>query len=122
MVDDRQKRAFIALACKVAWADGVIEDAERAHVAALIQRLGGVPVSSDELDAWLATGAPPAELADLPEAVGEMFIYDAMQLIQADGAVVDEELALIEKLMSRVAKRHDPATPLARVTLVKSKR
>ena len=122
MLDDRQKRAFIALACKVAWADGVVADAERAHVAALVQRLGGVPVSREELDTWLATGAPPAELADLPEAVGEMFIYDALQLIQTDGAVADEELALIETLMARVAKRHDPATPLARITLAKSPR
>ena len=112
----------MALACKVAWADGVVADEERAGVAALVERLGGAPVSVAELDAWLTTGAPPAELAELPEAVGDMFIYEAMKLIESDGEVVDAELALIETLLSRVAKRHDPATPLARVALVKRAR
>ena len=122
MLDPRQRRTLVALACKVAWADGVVADEERAGVAALVERLGGAPVSVAELDAWLTTGAPPAELAELPEAVGDMFIYEAMKLIESDGEVVDAELALIETLLSRVAKRHDPATPLARVALVKRAR
>ena len=109
----------MALACKVAWADGVVTAEERASVAALMARLGGAPVEAEELDAWLTTGAPPAELAELPEAIGEMFIYEAMKLIEADGEVVDAELALIESLLSRVAKRHEPATSIARVALVK---
>ena len=122
MLDTSQKRAFIALACKVAWADGVVADGERVHVAALVERLGGVAVSAEELDAWLASGAPPVELASLPEAFAEMFIDEAMKLIEADGEVADEELALIETLLSRVAKRHDETTPLARVALVKRPR
>jgi hypothetical protein len=118
-LDDRQRRTLVALACKVAWADGVVAEEERAGVIALVQRLCGDQVNAAELDAWLATGAPPAELADLPEAIGEMFIYEAMKLIESDGDVADAELALIDSLLSRVAKKHDPKTPLARVALVK---
>ena len=119
ILSPEQRRTLVALACKVAWADGVVTDEERSSVAALVARLGGAPVAPAELDAWLTSGAPPAELAELPEAIGEMFIYEAMKLIEADGEVVDAELALIESLLSRVAKRHEPATSIARVALVK---
>jgi uncharacterized tellurite resistance protein B-like protein len=118
MVDDKQKRAFIALACKVAWADGVVAESERAQVVALLQRLGGTPVTSAELDAWLSSGAPPAELAELSPAVGEMFIYEAWKLVQADGNIDDQEIRFIESLMTRVSKLHE-GTPVAKVALVK---
>ena len=118
MVDDKQKRAFIALACKVAWADGVVAESERAQVMALLQRLGGTPVTSQELDEWLSSGAPPAELGDLSAAVGEMFIYEAWKLVQADGDIDDKEVRFIESLMSRVSKQHE-GTPVAKIALVK---
>jgi tellurite resistance protein len=119
MLDDRQKRAFIALACKVAWADGVVADEERTQVAAMLQRLGGAPVTSDELDSWLTSGAPAAELSELPEAVAEMFIYEAMRLIESDGDMADSELRLLEQLLGRVRERHDEATTLAKIALAK---
>lgn len=118
MLDDKQKRAFIALACKVAWADGVIAEKERAQVAALLQRLGGTPVTAEELDQWLSSGAPPAELKDLSPAIGELFIYEAWKLVQADGAIEDAEIRFIEELMGRVSKLHE-GTPVAKVALVK---
>jgi hypothetical protein len=116
MLDDKQKRTFIALACKVAWADGVVTDEERVSVAALMSRIGGAPIEPAELDAWLATGAPPAELGDLPAAVGEMFIYEAMRLVESDHEMSDSELAMIEDLVSRIAKKHQ-GTPLARIAI-----
>lgn len=119
MLDDRQKRAFIALACKVAWADGVVADEERKQVAAMLQRLGGTPVTPEELDTWLTSGAPPAELSELPEAVAEMFIYEAMRLIESDGDMADTEMRLIEDLLGRVRKRHEEATTLAKIALAK---
>src|SRR5512143_1502337 len=102
MLDDRQKRAFIALACKVAWADGVVADEERKQVAALLQRFGGTPVTPEELDAWLTSGAPAAELSELPEAVAEMFIYEAMRLIESDGEMAESEIRFIDDLLGRV--------------------
>ena len=118
MLDDKQKRTFIALACKVAWADGVVEPEERERVAQLVQKLGGDAISPAELDRWLATGAPPAELNELPPSVGEMFIYEAFRLCEADGVISDEELALIESLVSRVA-RNQPGVPVAKIAVRK---
>jgi uncharacterized tellurite resistance protein B-like protein len=112
--DDKAKRAFIALACKVAWADGVVQDEERAQVTALLKRLGS-PVSESELDEWLKSGAPPAELSELPPALSEMFIYEAWKLIEADGDVT-------EGLLARVAKVHENAgtgTKVAQIAIVK---
>ena len=119
MLTDQQKRTFIALACKVAWADGVVTDEERVSVAQLMSRIGGAPIEPSELDAWLATGAPPAELAELPPAVGEMFIYEAMKLVEADHDMSDAEMRMIEDLVARVAKKHEPGTKVAQVALVK---
>jgi len=117
-LDASQRRAFIALACKVAWADGVIQDEERAQVAALVERIGGGAVSAEELDAWLATGAPPAELADLSPALGELFIYEAFKLVESDGDISAAELALLESICKRVDQRH-AGTQLGRIALVK---
>lgn len=119
-LDASQRRAFIALACKVAWADGVVQDEERAQVAALVERIGGGAVSPAELDAWLATGAPPAELADLSPALGELFIYEAFKLIESDGDITDTELKLLDTICARVEQRH-AGTPVGRIALVKRK-
>ena len=118
MLDDRQKRTFIALACKVAWADGVVEAEERAQVQALLKRLGGAPVSEEELDGWLSSAAPAAEVSELPEAVREMFIYEAWKLVESDGDASDAEIKLIEKLMTRVEKKHE-GTPVGQIAIVK---
>lgn len=117
-LDAQQRRAFIALACKVAWADGVVQDEERAQVAALVERIGGGAVSAEELDSWLASGAPPAELADLSPALGELFVYEAFKLIESDGDISASELALLESICTRVDQRHT-GTPLGRIALVK---
>ncbi len=107
MLDPDQKRTLVALACKVAWADGVIVENERVEIKALLDRLGGAPVTDAELDAWLTTGAPEVELASLPEPIREMFVYDAMKLAQADGNLTTREVDLIQSLMDRVAElRH----------------
>lgn len=119
MLDDKQKRAFIALACKVAWADGVVQDEERAQVAALLQRFGA-PVTEAELDAWLTAGAPDAELSELPPAMSEMFIYEAWKMVESDGDVSDKEIKLIEGLLGRVNKKGgDGSTKLGQIALVK---
>lgn len=120
-LDAHQRRAFIALACKVAWADGVVQPEERVQVAALVERIGGGAVSADELDAWLQTGAPPAELEELPPALGELFIYEAFKLVESDGEISDSELQLLQRLCARVDKRHE-GTPLGRIALVKRPR
>lgn len=107
-LDDKQKRAFIALACKVAWADGVVAEEEKAQVTALLQRLGGTPVSAAELDAWLSSGAPPAELEQLSPALGEMFIYEAWKLIESDGDISDSEIKFVESLLERTQNAAEP--------------
>ncbi len=117
-LDHREQRAFIALACKVAWADGVIAAEERAHVLRLVERLGG-GVSAEELDSWLTSGAPDAELAELSPALGEYFFYEAMNMVQSDGDVADEEVKALEAIMARVFAKHAPGTPLAKIALVK---
>jgi|SRR5687767_6109819 len=119
MLDDRQKRTFIALACKVAWADGVVEDEERERVVQLVQKLGGSAITPAELDAWLTTGSPPAELDELPPSVGEMFIYEAFRLCEADGNISEQELQFIEQLVARIAKKHEPGTPVAKIAVRK---
>lgn len=115
MLDPTQKRTLVALACKVAWADGVVVDAERVEVKALLDRLGGSAVTDAELDAWLSTGAPEVELATLPEPVREMFIYDAMKLAQVDGHFTAREVELIESLMERIADLRD-GVPLGKIS------
>jgi hypothetical protein len=74
------------------------------------------------VDEWLKSGAPPAELSELPPALSEMFIYEAWKLIEADGDVTDQEIKLIEGLLARIAKVHENAgtgTKVAQIAIVK---
>lgn len=118
VLTDQQKRTFIALACKVAWADGVVTDEERVSVAQLMSRIGGAPIEPAELDLWLESGAPPAELEQLPPAIGDMFIYEAMKLVEADHDMSDAEMRMIEDLVARVVRKHD-GVKVAQVAVVK---
>ena len=116
---DEDRRTFVALACLVAWTDGVVTDEERAHVLRLAERVAGAVVARDELEEWLTKGPPEAEISRLPPSLGEYFFYEAMQLVQADGDIDDRELTLVQDLMQRVFADAPQGTPLARIALVK---
>jgi len=116
---DEERRTFVALACLVAWTDGVVTEEEREHVLRIADRLGGGVVGAEELDRWLTSGPPEAEIARLPPALGEYFFYEAMQLVQVDGDIDDRELKLVEDIMGRVFAKPPQGTPLARIALVK---
>lgn len=113
------RRTFVALACLVAWTDGVVTAEEREHVLRIAQRMGADAVSSEELERWLAHGLPESEVAALPPSLGEYFVYEAMQLIEADGEIDDRELRVVEQIMARVFTKPPAGTPLARIALVR---
>ncbi len=116
-VTPEDRRHFIALACKVAWADGVVTDEEREFVRGLVQRLGGKAIGEPEMEAWLADGVPEQELEALPEGLGQLFVYEAMKLMEVDGDIDRAEMEMIEQLMGRVFKSREAETPLARIAL-----
>ncbi len=112
----------MALLCRVAWADGIVTESERAVVSSLAQRLGGGTISDDELAAWLDDGAPETDLAALPDGLGQFFYYEAFKLAEADGHLADEELELLESIANRVFAGHAEGTPLARIALTRRKK
>jgi hypothetical protein len=120
MLTIEQSRTLVALACAVAWADGVVTEEERAFVKGFVHRFAGDDLGADELEEWLTQGPPNARLQTLPEELGEMFFYEAMRLAEADGELSSEEEALLEGLMHRVFKRHPEGAVLAKVKLVKA--
>lgn len=114
-----QQRTVIALACKVAWADGDVTDDEREVIRAFVERLGGKAVTARELDEWLTRGGPEAELSELPEAITEEFLYEAMRIMRADGEESPAEVDLVCQVMARLFDSQPKGTPLGRVQLVK---
>lgn len=117
-MDASQQRTLIAILCKVAWADGIVQESERDHVRALVQKLGGVAVSERELDSWLERGAPEVDESMLTPELGERAFEEALKLMRADGDVAEEEHALVFSLLTR-AIEGPSSKPLARVRLVK---
>ena len=111
--DDR--RTLIAMMCKIAWADGVVQDEERAYVERLIVRLGGQPVSQDELDTWLRDGVPEDALKDIPEQLKQMFFYEALRLAESDGDLDPSEQEAVEKIMNRVFEPDEEDKSLAQL-------
>ncbi len=114
-----QRRGLIALACKVAWADGVVSPEERAQVLDLVRRHGDASLSERELDAWLETGGPEVELASVPSEVGETFFHEATEVMRADGEMATEEMELVCQVMSRVFAHEPQGTPISKIRLVK---
>ena len=104
---------------KVAWADGVIDPSEREYVLGLITRLGGQPVTEQELDSWLRDGVPPELLRPLPEQLGQFFFYEALRLAEADGDLDDREQEVVEKIMHMVFEPHEAETTLVQIAKVR---
>jgi tellurite resistance protein len=116
-VDDR--RTLIALMCRVAWADGIIEEAEREYVQGLIVRLGGEPVGPAELDSWLKDGVPPELLKPLPETLEQFFFYEALRLAEADGDLDPREQEVLEGIMHRVFEPHEDSVTLTQIARIR---
>ena len=95
-VTREDRRTLIALMCKVAWADGRIDESEREYVQDLITRLSGEPVNAEELDSWLTSGVPDEELGALHPTLEHFFFDESLRLAQADGDLDDRELAVVE--------------------------
>jgi uncharacterized tellurite resistance protein B-like protein len=99
--DDRLH--LLRCVCALAWADGVVQDAERKFVQRLANRL---PIADDErrlIDGWLNRPLHPAE-AD-PTRIRpdhrQAFLTLARELVEADGQLDPEErerLELLEQL------------------------
>lgn len=118
-VTREQRRTLIALACRVAWADGVVEFEEREFVRGLVQRLGGAAMEPGELEGWLDRGPPKAELESLPPELGQFFFYEALRLAESDGDLDPAEQKLVEELLNRFFKQLESeqgeGVPLARL-------
>jgi tellurite resistance protein len=83
--------------CKVAWADGVIENTERQKLAELWQQLGDGAVSRAEISQWLDEGVP-FEPASVSDAVRSLFVQKALELARSDGEVMPDEVQTIREL------------------------
>lgn len=113
----KQRRALIELACRVAWADGAVADGERAFVQGMVQRFAREAVDDAELQAWLAHPPSDEEFEALPRGLDQLFIYEAMQLMESDGDIDDDELALMQKIINRLFDDKPEGTPLAKIAV-----
>jgi hypothetical protein len=81
----------------------------------------GVELPEAELNEWLSTEPPQASLDDLGPGVDQLFIYEAMQLMEIDGDVADTELRALENIIDRVFEDRPKGTTLARIKVVKKR-
>ena len=117
-----QRRTLVGLACVVARADGVVTAEEEEMMQRLTRQYAGSACTLDEMEAWLADGVPACEaLATLPESLGQMFFYQAMELSGVDGDISEAEEAVLEAIMTRYFKQRPGGVknPLGRITLKK---
>lgn len=116
-VTPEQRRTLVALACRMAWADGVVAEEERDFIRDFVARIGGGAIGDEEVSRWLEEGGPDAIVGDLPESLGRMFVYEAMRLMEADGEIVEAELEMLDGLVDRLFAGHGPEATLARIAL-----
>lgn len=99
-LDRDAKLRLAALACHFAWADRVVQGAERAFVKKLVAELALLPTDAAKVEGWLAT-PPPLELAraeGVPEAHRRLFCDMAERVAYADGRMEASELRALDAL------------------------
>jgi uncharacterized tellurite resistance protein B-like protein len=119
-ISEDDRRSFVALLCRIAWADGVVTESEREAVRSVALKMGaGESMGEGEFTSWLDYGPPETEIESLPESLSQYFYYEAFKLAEIDGDLAGEEVELLESIVNRVFSGHDEGTPLARIALAK---
>ena len=113
-----QRRTLVALACRVAWADGTVTEEERGYVLELARRFAPEMARAD-VERWLDEDIARAELASLPESLERLFFYEALKLMEADGELSDAEQEMLERIMNEAFRQHGDNIPVARIALRK---
>ena len=98
-LEARHRRDLIALLCRVAWADGVVVDAERVRLREIFLRVGHGAVSEDELELWLSEG-PPRVTGTLPGDAKALFVQEAMGVISADRQIDPSEMTAMRDVIN----------------------
>ncbi len=96
---------LVKFVCSFAWADLEVADTERHFVHRLVRKLKLDPEERRQVEEWLDVPPRPEELdpSEIPREHRATFIAAAREMIQADGAVAEEELenlALFEQLLA----------------------
>jgi len=93
-----ERRTLLNLWCRIARADGVIDDAELEQLAGLFYGHGAGSVSADEINDWLENGPPEPE-ALLPLTAESLFLDQARVIMSADDNVSPKESAVLRDLL-----------------------
>jgi uncharacterized tellurite resistance protein B-like protein len=93
-LNSTQRRDLIILLCRVAMADGVVVDSERARLVSALARLADGCVSPEEMNAWLI-GGPPGISGLLPARSKDLFFEEAMAVVSADDGVDPHEMRAV---------------------------
>lgn len=91
--------------CSFAWADLSVADSERSFVHKLMRKMKLEPEEKQQVEDWLDVPPRAEELdpAEIPREHRKVFLATAREMIEADGAISEEELetfALFEQLLS----------------------
>lgn len=102
-LDPEDRLLLVRFVCSFAWADLNVNEAERAFVRRLVQRLDLSPAERRQVEGWLAH-PPRAEDVDpleVPREHRQLFLDHAREVIGADDVVDELELdsfSLFERL------------------------
>jgi hypothetical protein len=100
----QQLRDFVALLCRVAWADGAVGPAESARLASVRQRIANDVLHAEELQAWLRVG-PPEISGPLPTIVKQAFHNSSVTVAGEDGACGPDAMRVIRTILSQCFER-----------------
>ncbi len=99
-----QRRTLLNLWCRIARADGVIDDAEMDQLAGLFYGHGQGSVSPEEINDWLEDGPPEPEVK-LPLEAEALFLDQARVIMASDNEVVPRESAVLRDLLDTYFER-----------------
>jgi len=95
---DQQRRNLLNLWCRVARADGVVDNAEIDRLSQLFYALAEDVVTAAEVDLWLEEG-PPEITELLPAEAQGLFLEHARAIMLADQEIVPMESSLVRELL-----------------------
>jgi uncharacterized tellurite resistance protein B-like protein len=95
---EQQRRTLLNLWCRVARADGIVDDAEIERLSQLFYQLAEDVVTAAEVDRWLEEG-PPEITELLPAQAQPLFLEHAREIMLADQEIVPMESSLVRELL-----------------------
>lgn len=109
-----EKKSILQLLIALAWADGKVDEEERALVKALMEAFGSSEDEAEEIGQWASEKRSLADvnISSLSKSDLELALQYGVLLSYVDGEQTSDEQQMLNEFVARLGLSDDEAKPL----------